>query len=166
MQIPRLESRRLILREYRQGDLEVFAALNGNPAARARMGGPLTRDEAAERFRDFVGSERGNAPEVWAVTRRQGGDYVGHCWLTLPKGASAPEVGFIVEPKLWNQGYGTEIAVTLLHYSVSCRKLPRVVATVDAEHEACIKVLERAGMKRQGEAKDATGVYYIYSRNR
>src|SRR5262245_53992866 len=125
MQIPTLESRRLILREYRQSDFEVFAALNGNPAARAHMGGPLTRDEATKRFRDFVASERGNAPEVWAVTRREGEDYVGHCWLTLPKGASAPEVGFIVEPKSWNQGYGTEIAVTLLDYSFSRRKLPR-----------------------------------------
>jgi RimJ/RimL family protein N-acetyltransferase len=73
------------------------------------------------------------------------------------------ELGFLITPSLWRQGYGTEVATALLDYAITHRGHSRVIATVDADHPASIGVLERAGMRRESERRDEQGVYLVYS---
>jgi RimJ/RimL family protein N-acetyltransferase len=162
MQTRPLNSPRLLLRPYSQSDLAAFTELNGDPEARRHVGGPLTRADAAVRFESFISGFAVGA-DAWAVTLRESGVYIGHSWLVLDEGANHPELGFILAPSFWRQGYGTEVAKAVLGYALAHRAYSRVVATVDADHGASIRVLERAGMKREREDHDKQGSYFVYS---
>ena len=157
---PHLDTPRLILRPYQANDLAAFVALNSDPEVRHHVGGHLTRTEATARFQSFFTDGHDDA---WAVTLRESGLYIGHCWLVM---RGEPELGFLLVPPVWRQGYGTEVAVALLDYALTQRCYSRVVATVDADHPASIRVLERAGMRRECERRDEHGVYLVYSATR
>jgi RimJ/RimL family protein N-acetyltransferase len=161
MTVPCLESPRLILRPYKQADFDAFAALNGDAEVRRHVGGPLTRTDAAARFQSCV-AHGSDGLEVWAVTLRNIGAYIGHCWLAVRKESRDRELGFIIVRSLWRQGYGTEVCVALLEYAAR-RRYPRVVATVDVDNNPSIRVLERAGMKRERDQRDEEGVYLVFS---
>lgn len=65
------------------------------------------------------------------------------------------EIGFTVSPKYQGQGVGTEAVSGLLRYLlVDCGK-HRVIASVDPRNEACIKLLERVGMRREAHFRQS-----------
>jgi len=155
-----LNTPRLILRPYQASDLAAFVALNADPEVRRRVGDPLTPTEATTRFQRFFA---GGPEDAWAITLRESGLYIGHCWLVMRGEA---ELALLLVPGVWRQGYGTEVAVALLDHALIQRRYSRVVATVDADHPASIRVLERAGMRRECDRHDAHGVYFVYSARR
>ncbi|HUE72338.1 MAG TPA: GNAT family N-acetyltransferase [Pirellulaceae bacterium] len=163
MQIPRLQSARLTLRRYNPGDFEAFAALNADEMVRRYVGGPLDRTAAMRLFERFVAGECVPGHEAWAVTFTDTGDYIGHCWVIWRDGADCPELGFLIAARQWRRGYGSEVASALVHYALIEARYPRLTATVDDDHTASIRVLERASMKREREERDERGVYFIYS---
>ena len=162
MQVPHLKSPRLLLRPYHPGDFDAFAVLNGDAEVRRYMGGPLTRADTARRFQTFFMDGVFDG-EAWAVALCDTGDYIGHCWLVVRAGGRDAELGFLIASRMWRQGYGTEVAVVVLDYAFASGRYQRVVATVDADHPASIRVLKRAGMRREGERRDEAGVYLVYS---
>jgi RimJ/RimL family protein N-acetyltransferase len=157
-----LESARLTLRPYREGDFESFAALNGDARAREHMDGPLDRSEAAERFERCISREE-NRVEAWAVTLKETALYVGHCYLVASERGDDAEVGFILQPNVWRRGYGAEAATAVVRYGLTRKGYARIVATVDRDHHASIKVLERAGMALEREVSDERGGYLVYA---
>lgn len=158
MLTPQLDTQRLTLRPYQTSDLAAFVALNADPEVRRHVGGPLSPTEATTRFQSFF---TGGNDDAWAITLRESGRYIGHCWLVMRE--EDPELGFLLVPAVWRQGYGTEVAVAALDYALTQRCYSRVVATVDADHPASIRVLERAGMRRECARHDKHGLYFVYS---
>jgi RimJ/RimL family protein N-acetyltransferase len=164
MEVPALETPRLSLRQYRINDFESFAALNANEQARAHMGSLLNRAQSRQRFDTFIQEVHVPGHEAWAAVLRDSGAYIGHCWLTVREGANDLDFGLVLDPSVWRQGYGTEIAKAVIEHALKTHQ--RVMATVDLDHVASIKLLERAGMKREREAYDEKGAYLIYALSR
>ena len=162
VKIPHLQSPRLTLRPYNAADLSAFATLNADEAVRQHVGGVLSQAEAERLFERFVSGECLRGHEAWAVTRSDTSEYIGHCWFSMREGADWPELGFLIAPRYWRRGYGTEVARTLIKYALGRDGYGGIIATVDPEHIACIVVLERAGMKRMREMQDKQGAYFVY----
>jgi RimJ/RimL family protein N-acetyltransferase len=162
---PRLRTPRLILRQYSKADFEHFAALNCNAEARRHMDGPLNRMEAAERFERFLTDDE-NGVEAWAVTLASTGRFTGHAFVVGLENAGEAEVGFILDPEVWRRGYGSEVARAVVAYGLEQKGYSRIMATVDTDHLASIKVLGRAGMVFEREIKDRDGTYFVYARRR
>jgi ribosomal-protein-alanine N-acetyltransferase len=66
----------------------------------------------------------------------------------------------------WRQGLGTEAAQAILAYGFEQLGLSRLICLIDHENQASIKVAENIGMTFEREARDETGPFLIYSRNR
>jgi RimJ/RimL family protein N-acetyltransferase len=162
MAVPNLQTARLLLRPYRSEDVGAFVALNANGEVRRHVGGPLTRAEAMSRFRSF--EDPASAGEAWAVTRPDSGAYIGHCWLSPVADTHERELGLLVSAAYWRQGYGTEIATAVLDYALNQMRYGKVVATVDTDHDASVRMLERVGMKRVRIEQDADGLYFVYAK--
>ena len=155
-QAQRLETSRLTLRTYTQGDFESFAELNADPQVRLHMGGAIARGEAARLFQGF-GSDGSFPGSAWAITLRETGAYIGHCWLVASQETQDIELGLLIARSQWGQGFGTEVVTAMLGHAKADRCNPRVVATVDLDHRASIRVLEMAGMHFECEKRDEDG---------
>ena len=60
------------------------------------------------------------------------------------------EVSFAIHPDFWNQGLATEALKRLIQYAFKERHLHRLEAGVAVTNGASIRVLEKAGMQREG----------------
>jgi RimJ/RimL family protein N-acetyltransferase len=87
----------------------------------------------------------------------------------------AAEFGFLLNRRYWGKGFATEAAQAIIEWLFSIPSIWRVWATCDTENLASARVLEKAGLSREGtlrrwivrpnissEPRDA----FIYSRVR
>lgn len=60
------------------------------------------------------------------------------------------EIYYKLRPLFWGRGYATEVAKTLIKAGFEDFELHKVEAGVATENKASIRVLEKAGMIREG----------------
>lgn len=60
------------------------------------------------------------------------------------------ELGYVLRVDHWGRGFATETARLLLHLGAEHLDLERIAATCDVENIASARVLEKAGMHREG----------------
>lgn len=65
-----------------------------------------------------------------------------------------PEVGYLLHPDYWRQGYGTEALRALIAYGFQERGLDRVTADVDPDNQASIALLQKLGFAETGREKN------------
>jgi RimJ/RimL family protein N-acetyltransferase len=150
MAIPRLETGRLLLREWLDGDREPFAAMNADLRVMAHFPKTLSReesdaflDQAAERWAsDGFG--------LWAVERTADGRFLGFTGLAAPT-FEAPftpcvEVGWRFAVDSWAHGYATEAARAGLGHAFEVLGLAQVVSFTVPANARSRAVMERLGM--------------------
>jgi len=153
---PVIVTERLRLREWRDTDLDAFAAINADPAVMEFF--PETYTE--ERTRRFVELIRKRWSELgyslWAVERKDTGRFIGYVGLwpaTFPAHFTpAVEVGWRLAADQWGHGYATEGARAALDYGFNTVGLDEIVSFTSAVNVRSWRVMERLGMRR-----DATG---------
>jgi RimJ/RimL family protein N-acetyltransferase len=82
----------------------------------------------------------------YIITIEETGEEIGECSLT--KQGDSAEIGFMLLPKYWLQGYGTEVVTSLVEIARDMR-LNELTATTDARNKAAIRLLEKCGFKKQ-----------------
>jgi RimJ/RimL family protein N-acetyltransferase len=118
-----IETERLILRGWREADVEPFIRHTNTPAVMRWLGG--VRDEAQVRemlvgkFNQWL-EERGFT--FWAVERREDGELLGFCGLKIADDPGTgiqglTEVGWRLREDVWGQGYAKEAAVASLDFA-------------------------------------------------
>lgn len=150
----RLEIRteRLILREWRDSDFEPFAALNGDRRVMEFMPLPLDRaasDAFALRIRDeFARHEFGR----WAVEAPGVAPFIGFIGLSVPNFTAfftpCVEVGWRLAYPYWGRGYATEGARAAIDFGFREAGLEEIVSFTVPQNVRSIRVMEKAGMKR------------------
>lgn len=146
-----LETKRLILRKYREDD---FAAVHSYANCAENIIYMIWGPNTEEQTRDFIKRELLKAEENpckehnYAVVLKDSGKLIGGCGLTLS--GTCAEVGWILHRDYWNQGYCTEFAGELLRFGFENLDLRRIIATCDAENIGSYRVMEKLGMRREG----------------
>jgi len=79
------------------------------------------------------------------VEEQAGGAPVGMCGILRRDGLDDPDLGFAFVPGSWGKGYATEAARAVLAAAGSVYGLSRVVAIVQPDNAASLRVLERLG---------------------
>jgi [ribosomal protein S5]-alanine N-acetyltransferase len=70
-------------------------------------------------------------------------------WTIEPASRTA-EIGYTFHRKYWNKGYATEAVSALLAVAFLTLDFHRVVATCDTRNAPSWRVMEKAGMRREG----------------
>ncbi len=138
-----------------------------DPRVMAHVGGVMTEAAANELFEAHVGAaERPRLYAAWAVEDPADGAYVGSGSLLRNDEEEALEVGYLLLPAHWGKGYATAVARALLDHAHGDLDRSRVVATVDTDHPASIRVLDKVGMRFARRGQDEEGDFLVYESTR
>lgn len=120
------------------------------------MGIPDTIQTTAELVTEWVAAQN-NDPRnlyVFCIDHIETKQFIGLIALNLGKSKfKIAEVWFKIHPDHWRKGYTTEALTKLLDFGFSELKLHRIEAGCAVENIASIKVLEKAGMIREGRKR-------------
>lgn len=84
----------------------------------------------------------------FGIALSEGGEVIG-CIELRPKGESA-ELGYVLGQAYWGRGIMTEALKAVLDWALGPGGFRRAEATCDGENLASVRVMEKAGMERQG----------------
>jgi len=148
------ETERLIIRNYRDEDRPVFAAIAGNPAARVFHLSPLTRAES-DAFIDVQIATIDAAGYGFAVVERKAdGEGMGDVGIRrvpdhyLFSKDFDFEIGWQLDPRCFGNGHATEAARGWVDYSSGVLGIDAIVSYTAALNTPSLKVMERIGMTR------------------
>lgn len=144
-----IRTERLRLREFIESDFDAVYGYSSDPRVmRYMFFGP--RDELATReYLEGLIESQQDLPRTrfeLAVEQAQSGDLIGACDLTLIE-HGVFDLGYMLSAAHWGLGYATEIALALADAAFFDLRADRVISTVDVNHGASIRVLEKIGMR-------------------
>lgn len=88
---------------------------------------------------------------TWAISCKDTGELIGVAGINLSLNRfKLGEIFYELFPQQWGRGYATEIAKALVKAGFDCFGLHKVEAGVATENVRSIRVLEKAGMIREG----------------
>ena len=151
MQIPVLETERLVLREFRSEDFEPMADFYADPIS-SFYGGPCGREDAWRKFAIYPGhwSLRDYGP--WALEEKATGEFVGLSGLWFPEGWPEPEITWALLPEFQGRGFATEAARRSLQAAYEHFGWTTAISLIDDRNKASMAVALRIGATDECEA--------------
>jgi RimJ/RimL family protein N-acetyltransferase len=119
-----IETERLILRKWRNDDVDPFAAMCADPRVMATLGTVMTRPETMALIDRLVSLQARDGHCFWALEKRYTGEFIGWCGLirgNAPTIAGKLEIGWRLAHDHWGQGYAREAAQAALDWGFANR---------------------------------------------
>ncbi|WTO38828.1 GNAT family N-acetyltransferase [Streptomyces achromogenes] len=146
-----LHTDRLLLRRWRDSDLEPWAAMNADPEVREHSGDLLSRDRSNASVAQYQADFDRRGYGWWAVEVRGTGEFIGFAGLD-PVDDGMPftgvEIGWRLARSAWGQGYATEAARAVLAYGFDTLGLPEILAVTTSTNHRSQAAMRRIGMIR------------------
>jgi RimJ/RimL family protein N-acetyltransferase len=163
---PELETERLRLRQFRDGDLDAYARITGDAETMRYIarGKPFDREQARRSLGYIFGHWRIRGYGLWAAEEKASGALIGRIGLLRPDGWPGLEVAWLVARERWQEGFATEGSRAALGHAFAVLGERRAVSLIVPENTASIRVAEKLGMRyaepRQIEGKSVS-IYAI-----
>ncbi len=150
-----LSSDRLILKEVTWNDLENIHRLHSFPEVDEfnTLGIPENISDTRNVLRTSIEDKYSPVRKKfsWAVFDYQNHEFIGEAGISLSADRfRLGEIFYNLDPSFWGYGYGTEIVRRLIKFGFDDLHLHKVEAGVATENFRSVRVLEKAGMKREG----------------
>lgn len=147
-----LETQRLLLREWQDGDRDAFAAMNVDPRVMEFFPHTLTRVESDELVDRMIRLTNEEGFSFAAIERKTDGAFVGMAGIARVnfEVAFCPtvEIGWRLPVASWGHGYASEAARAWLRYGFVDLELPEIVSFTAATNRRSQAVMQRIGMRR------------------
>ena len=150
------ETERLVLRDWRGGDRDLFVRHLNTPAVMRWLGGVQDEATYTAAFDRLETYRRDYGHTFWIVERQTDGELLGFCGLKRVNapGASCPgdvEIGWRLREDAWGQGYAKEAAAATLDLAFGRFAAPYVVALTVEGNAGSWGLMERLGMTRRAD---------------
>lgn len=149
-ELPPLETERLLLRRWKEEDLEPFARLNQDAEVMRYF--PKTLDVAqTEELYEKIQAEFDECGYgLYAVEDKQSGSFMGFTGFhraSLEVGfCPCIEIGWRLDKPYWNKGYATEAAKACLKYGFDVLGFDRVYSFTAIENKPSQRVMQKIGL--------------------
>ena len=154
MTSPVLETERLILRMWREEDLEEYAKICADPEVMRFLGGkPFSLTESWRHMAFMIGHWQLRGYGHWVVEEKASGKVLGRLGFLNPAGWPGFEIGWTLGREYWGKGYATEGASRALEYAFTELDKDHVISCIHRDNAASIRVAERLGEKLEGESE-------------
>lgn len=152
-----IETKRLILRDWREQDVEPFIRQTNTPAVMRWLGGVLPEERLRAVIRDRMMRwqvERGFT--FWIVERKADGVLLGFCGIKIADDPASPvegkfEIGWRLREDAWGAGYAREAAAASLDHAFKMLGAQEIVALTVEGNAPSWGLMRRLGMTRRPE---------------
>jgi RimJ/RimL family protein N-acetyltransferase len=145
----RLETERLILRDWRQEDIDELQRMDTDLAVMATLGPLRDREGTREALDQLVARSVKDGHTFWALERKSDGRMIGSCGVarvTLPQLEGTLEIGWRLASDCWGQSFAREAAEATLAWIAANRPGEPVFAMTSANNARSRALMERLGM--------------------
>lgn len=157
--LPRLESRRLVLRPLTaQDEVSVFGYASDPEVSRYTLWNPHRNPEDTRSFlRQVEENYRQQVPDPFALElRSEPGKVIGTAgcyWASEPH--RTMELGYALGRPYWGQGLAAEAAWVVICFAFAIYPVQRLQARVVSGHLQSTRVLDKVGMSHEGRLRSA-----------
>jgi RimJ/RimL family protein N-acetyltransferase len=146
--VPRIETARLTLRQWRAADADAYAELAADPDVTRYIGGVVDRRQSWRSMAMHAGHWTLHGYGHWAVERTADGAFLGRAGLWSPEVSGWPgiEIGWTFSRQAWGHGYATEAAGAAMRWAWAVAGVPRLISVIHPENSASKRVAERLGL--------------------
>jgi RimJ/RimL family protein N-acetyltransferase len=148
-----VETDRLVLREFREDDVEAYYALGSDPAVVRYTGtGQLqSLEQALQVLRERpLADYRKHGFGRWACILKATGAVIGMAGLKWLDELGEVDVVYWLLPAYWGCGLATEAAQASLNHGFQHLRLQRIIGLVNPANARSQRVIEKLGMTRVG----------------
>ena len=148
--VPRLETERLLLREFLPSDVEPYARMMSDPEVCRFLGDgkPLDRADAWRQLAQIIGHWELRGFGLWAVEERATRQLVGRIGCYEPEGWPEFEIGYVLAREAWGRGLAREGVAAALAYARRDLGRESVISLIRPANRASIAVAEHFGARR------------------
>ena len=161
LNIPTVETERLILRNYRESDLDAVAAFNQTERSHW-IGGPKNRHECWRVIIGIIGHWALRGYGLWMIEEKATGKQAGAVGIIHHEGWDEPELGWSFLESAGGKGYATEAAIAVLAYERERLGKTGVVSYIKTDNAPSIRVAERMGAFDDKDTKAPWPDHLVY----
>ncbi|MEY4361484.1 MAG: hypothetical protein RL391_790 [Actinomycetota bacterium] len=151
MNVPVLETERLVLRGWHSDDRSPFAELNADAAVMEHFPSVMSHEES-DRLVDAIIDGWAAGFGLWAVEDKEHGRFIGYTGFSSPSWEASftpcVEIGWRLRADSWGAGRATEAARTALHWALDNLRAPRdeIVSFTTVGNRRSRRVMEKIGL--------------------
>ncbi|MCA1618679.1 MAG: GNAT family N-acetyltransferase [Acidobacteria bacterium] len=163
-----LGTERLVLRMFREEDLEEYSAMAADPEVTRYLGdgSTLSRADAWRQMAMILGHWQLRGYGMWAVEESATGRLAGRIGFFNPEGWPGFELGWTLAREFWGRGYATEGARAALEYGFTEMGRERVISLIRPANAPSVRVAERLGERLEGSVELSGGEALVYGLTR
>jgi RimJ/RimL family protein N-acetyltransferase len=145
-----IETERLLLRPFTPDDVGPMWRVFGDPEVMRFITtiGVLDEVQTEIKLGEYVRVQEERGFGFLAVVRRSDGCVIGDAGFSVFEPTGDPELGYSLARDEWGHGYASEAAAACIAAAFAHLEATRVVAVVDVDNAASLRVAERIGMQR------------------
>jgi RimJ/RimL family protein N-acetyltransferase len=156
---PRIETQRLVLRQWRKDDFRPYHAIISHPEVHKHYGPePMGAEDCWRRISSVAGNWLLNGFGGWAVEQKADRKLVGNvalftAWRDLePEFGDDPEMGWMFAAETHGKGMASEAARAALGWAEANLPPTPIWAIISPGNEPSIRLAERIGFEKFGES--------------
>lgn len=157
-----LETDRLVLRRTVKSDIDEFFFIQLNPNIRRYLGTNRLGDDL-EKNRKYFNEEKYNELNYyrWTIVRKEDNKILGCIYLNIhDEKARTAGIDYWIRQDAWGNGYTTEASRKILNFAFDTLNINRIESCGGKDNPGTYKVMEKIGLKYEGERKE--GIFYYY----
>ncbi|MCL4149404.1 UNVERIFIED_CONTAM: hypothetical protein GTU68_006392 [Idotea baltica] len=145
-----IETKRLILRRWKEEDRTPFAQMNADPLVMKFFPKTLTTEESNASFDRIQQHFADHNYGLWAVEIKNITDFAGFIGFQIPRFEAhftpCVEIGWRLAAQHWGEGYATEGASACLNYGFDTLGFHEVISMTATINKRSERVMQRIGM--------------------
>ncbi len=152
-----IETERLILRAFRESDVDAMYLLDSDPDVHKYLGNnPIkSKEQALDKIRHVISQYQKFGIGRFTCLEKSSGDIIGWSGLKFNTGEKEElngfrdfiDIGYRFIPKYWRKGYGYESAVACLNYGFNTMNYTTIYGAAEVDNIGSNKILQNIGLQ-------------------
>ena len=149
---PQLETERLILRRYKETDIDaMYDIITDTRLSKFIKFPKLSKEEELECIKQWINDADESKYEKWVIERKSDKAVLGNIDVnTIVKKHNYCNVGYVIRYDYWGNGYAAEALKSVSNYLLNNREYYLVECSCNELNKQSSRVMEKAGFKKDG----------------